>query len=103
MAVVTVATVTVKPDQFEEFVENARKGKAINEKHGAKNVRLLAGLVAGEATGSFAYILEADDFAAFGAVLDKILADPEMRPIMSTGSTSPTASYQTTLWVDVPL
>ena len=66
-------------------------------------MRALAGLVAGEATGSFVFTYEADDFAAYGAVQGKVLADPEIRPLMSTGSASPTAGYQTTLWVDVPL
>ena len=37
MAVVTVSTTTVKPDRYEEYVEQvARKAKPIMEKHGAK-------------------------------------------------------------------
>jgi hypothetical protein len=104
MAVVTVATTTVKPDRYEEYVEQvARKAKAINEKNGAKNVRLLAGLVAGQATGSLVFISENDDWAAMGATFDKNLADPELIAMLSTGEGSPVASYQVTQWVDVPL
>ena len=103
MAVVTVSTLTVKPDRFEEYLDLARKAKAIEEKCGGKNVRLLAALVAGEATGSLVFIYEADDFAANGAVGDKFFADPEAVAMMSTGTASPVASYQVTQWVDVPL
>jgi hypothetical protein len=64
---------------------------------------VLAALVAGEATGSIAFTLEADDFSSYGAIWDRFLVDPELLAMMSTGSASPTASYQTTMWVDVPL
>ena len=51
MAVVFVTTLTVKPDRFEEYLEeNARKAKALVAKHGGRNCRLLAALVAGEQT-----------------------------------------------------
>jgi hypothetical protein len=104
MAVVTVTTLTVKPDRYQEYLDQvARKAKPIIEKAGGKNVRLLAGLVAGQATGSLVFIFEADDFSAFGATSDKFLADPEFVALMSTGTASPVASYQATMWVDVPL
>jgi hypothetical protein len=104
MAVVQVTTLTVKPDRYQEYVDQvARKAKAIIEKSGGKNVRLLAGLVAGEATGTMAFTVEADDFSSYGAIWDRLLADPELVALMSTGSASPTAAYQTSLWVDVPL
>ncbi len=104
MAVVNVTTVTVKPDRYEEYLEQtARKAKALIEKHGGKNCRLLAALVAGEATGSLAFTFEADDFAAWGAVGDKFMADPEGVSMFSTGTASPIAALQITAWVDVPL
>ena len=105
MAVVNVTTFTAKPDRFEDAIADARKTKALLEKHGGKNVRVLAGLVAGEATGSLAFIWEADDFAGYGAVQDKFFADPEgMAMVQSTGtSASPVPGFQGTLWVDVPL
>jgi len=49
-----------------------------------------------------AFIDEADDFAAMGEVLDKFMADPEAGVLMSTGTASPIANYQSTFWVDVP-
>ena len=66
-------------------------------------MRLLAGLVAGQATGTLVYMSEADDFAAAGAQMDKAMADPEIVAMLSTGTASPVASFQVTQWVDVPL
>ena len=104
MAVVSVATLTVKPDRYQDYVDQvARKAKAIIEKSGGKNTRLLAALVAGEQTGTLAYMWEADDFADVGTVTDKFMAEPDFQTLMLTGSASPVASYQVTMWVDVPL
>jgi hypothetical protein len=105
MAVVQVVTFMVKPDRYEGFLDNARKSKALLERHGGKNVRFLAGLVAGEATGSFAMTAESDDFASYGSMMDKFFADPDVQAFMATVSTStnPTGPYQTSLYVDVPV
>jgi hypothetical protein len=105
MAVVSVTTLSVKPDRYEDFLETTRKAKTILEKSGARNLRLLAALTAGEATGSLAMTWEVDDFAAQGAVLDKFLADPEGLALISSTNTTagPTAGFQSTIWVDVPL
>jgi hypothetical protein len=105
MAVVGVVTSTVKPDRYEDFLDLNRKVKLVVERAGVKNVRLMAGLVAGQATGSFVFTVEADDFAAYGAAIDKYLADPEGQLIQSLlgTSNSPIAELQYTLWVDVPL
>jgi hypothetical protein len=105
MAVVSATTLTVKPDRYEDFVADCRKTKAIMEKNGAANVRLLAGLVSGEATGSFVFTYDANDFGAAGAILDKFLADPEGLALISSTNTitGATAGFQSSMWVDVPL
>ncbi len=105
MAVVHVSTTTVKPDGYEAYLELNRKSKAIIEKCGGKNIRLLAALVAGEATGSFVFTFEADDFAAWGAVGDKFFADPEGQALAASANSGvgPISSQQQTVWVDVPL
>jgi hypothetical protein len=41
MAVVSVTTLTVKPDRYEDFVETTRQARKILEKCGARDVRLL--------------------------------------------------------------
>jgi hypothetical protein len=87
-------------------LKRSRKFKAVFERSGATNIRLLAAMVAGEATGSLTFIIESDDFASNGAVLDKLLADPEGQALMATAATSASPTmpgYQTTTWVDVPL
>jgi hypothetical protein len=105
MAVVSVSTFSVKPDRFEDELADVRKVKALIEKHGGKNVRLMAALVAGQQTGSMVLISETDDFAAQGASLDRVLADPEgLAMLASVGtSASPITGLQMTTWVDVPL
>jgi len=105
MTVVSVTTLTVKPDRYEDFLAMNRKSKAILEKHGAKNVRLMAAMQAGEASGSLVLTAEYDDFAAAGQALDKFLGDAEgMALLMESSSTSgPTAAWQASTWVEVPL
>ena len=105
MAVVSVTTFTVKPDGFEDALADLRQTKAVVEKAGGRNVRLLAALVAGQATGSMAFITECDDFSAIGAATDKILADPEGQAILAKANTSAAAllNAQGAYWVDVPL
>jgi hypothetical protein len=54
MAVISVTTLTVKPDKYEAFLDQNRKAKTILERCGAKNVRLMGTIVAGEASGTLA-------------------------------------------------
>ena len=96
---------TVKPDRFDDFVADVRQSKGLIEKHGGKNVRLVAALVGGEQTGALALICETEDFAALGSFFDSYLLDPaalEMTSSVNTAAGSVTG-YQSTLWVDVAL
>jgi hypothetical protein len=105
MAVVSATTITLRPGTYEAFLETTRTAKTILERCGAKNFRALATLVAGEATMSVAVSWEADDYASYGAVMDKFLADSEGVALLtdSTGPDGPTASFQGSLWSDIPL
>ena len=104
MAVVSVATITLKPGGYAAFTELHKKSKAVLERCGAKNVRLLGTLVAGEATASIAMTWEADNYASYGAVMDKFLTDEAGRAlVMDIGSAdNPVASFQASLWTDIP-
>ena len=95
MAVTQVVTLTLKPDGYQAFLEQHSKAKAVLERCGARNVRLMGTILAGEATGTLAVTFEADDHASIGAVTDKLLADPDgMALLMTTNSASgPIASY----------
>jgi hypothetical protein len=84
MAVVLASTTTVKADGFDSFLEMTRNAKAIFERCGASNLRLLSSVVAGEVTGSFAFTYEADSFAAAGAVRDQLFSDPDGVALMSS-------------------
>jgi hypothetical protein len=103
MAVVSTTTVQVKQDRFQEWLDNFRKVKPIMEQAGAQNVRVLAGLVAGEATGTIVVVSESNDFASAGALLDQAFADQEIQRQLSLGEGNPMAGWQTSLFVDVPL
>jgi hypothetical protein len=104
MTVETTTVVTLKPGRFEDYIQKmARPSKAIVEKYGGRNVRLLAGLVGGEATGTLVISTEADGFAAAGAVMDKNLSDPDTQKRMALGEDSPIASYQVSQWIEIPL
>jgi hypothetical protein len=39
MAVISVTTMTLKPDMYEEWLKTTSSAKGILERHGAKNVR----------------------------------------------------------------
>jgi hypothetical protein len=103
MAVVVVTTLAAKPDRYEDFLAELRSAKAIMEKHGARSVRVLAGTVAGEATGTVVFTEEFDDFAQYGRYTDAVMADPEVIRMMTPSAGNPTASFQVALWVDMPL
>ena len=105
MAVISVTTLTVKPDKYEAFLDENRKAKAILERCGAKNVRLMGTIVAGEASGTLAMTWEADDNASYGAVIDKFLADPDGLALLmqSNSADGPTAAFQSSIWGDIDL
>ena len=104
MTVLSVTTLTVKPDRYEDFLASAQKSKSLLEKHGAKNVRLIVSM-SGELSGSFALTHEADDFTDAGRITDKFLADPEgLAVTMESGTAAgPAASWHPSTWVEIPL
>jgi hypothetical protein len=103
MAVVTTTIVQVKPDRFQDWLDVMRKVNPIMEKAGAKNIRILAGLVAGEATGIVVVTMESDDFGSAGAMMDKTFSDPEIQKALALGEGNPMIGWQTSQFIDVPL
>ena len=105
MTVLSVTALTVKPDRYEDFLATTKRSKSILEWCGAKNVRLIVATGAGEASGRFALAHEADDFAASGAIKDKFFTHPEGLEIMmeSNSTSGPTATWQTSTWVEFDL
>jgi hypothetical protein len=103
VAVVTTTIVQVKPDRFQDWLEVMRRVNPIMEKAGAKNIRVLVGLVAGQQTGTVVVTQESDDFAAAGAMMDKSFADPEIQQALALGEGNPMTGWQTSQFIDVPL
>jgi hypothetical protein len=103
--VISVTTLNVKPDKYDAFLDQNRQAKAILERCGATNVRLMGTIVAGEASGTLAMTWEAADNASYGAVMDMFLADPEgMALLMQSNSAGgPVTGFQSSIWGDVEL
>ena len=98
MTVISVSTAKIKEGRrLGEYLKTWPETKASYEKHGARNVRLMVAVEAGEGTGTLAVTYESDDFAAHGAVQDGILSDREaLAAAMSPDS--PTVAVQLSTW-----
>ena len=91
MTVLSLTTLAIKPDPYEEFLATTKKSKSILEKCGAKNVRLIVGM-RGQQSASFVLTHEADDFTDAARITDKFLADPEgLAAMMESGTTEVSA------------
>ena len=89
MAVANVTTITVQNlDGWNQMMDGYQKSKAILEKYGAKNVRLLVPVSGGGPSGTVHSIFEADDLAALGQILNSIYVDPEMIAVMQAAGDS---------------
>jgi hypothetical protein len=103
MAVMSVTIMSVKPGMYQQFLEGQKEANALLEKSGAKNLRLIVGLTAGEASGSMVSTWEADDFTAYGKVTDAFFSSGGVEIMESIiGADSPIANWQSSTYVDVP-
>ena len=101
MPVTNVTTLTVQAGGWDDMVENCKKAKAILERHGGRNVRLMVPVSGGGPSGTAHTTFEADDLAGVGKVLDGIYADPEMIAVMAKGAE--TSSWESSILVELPL
>ena len=99
MAVISVTTLTVGPG-WDQFMDDQKKAKAILEKHGAKNVRLLAEVAGSVPSGTVHSTFEADDLGSLGKVLDAVYADPEILGMMQDSSAT---SWTSSILGEIPL
>jgi heme-degrading monooxygenase HmoA len=103
MAVMSVTIVTVKPGRYDDFLAMTARADQMLEKAGAKNIRLIVGLTAGEASGSMVTTWEAEDFTAYGRVTDKFFANGGAELMGEIGGAdSPILGWQGSTYVDVP-
>jgi hypothetical protein len=103
MAIVSVAALTIKPGRFEDFLKQQRMSEALLKNAGAQNLRLMVGLVAGEASGSVVATFEAEDFKAYGEVVHNFFTGGGAEVMAAIGAEdSPIASWQASTYVDVP-
>jgi hypothetical protein len=99
MTVIAAATLTLKPGTYPAFFEQHGKTKAVLERLGARNIRLM-GTMSGDAGGALAVSMEFDDYASYGKFTDAMVADPEgLKMLTSIGTDeNPIVSYQQTVW-----
>jgi hypothetical protein len=103
MAVMSVTVMTIKPGRYADFLAGTKEADALLEKCGAKNLRLIAGLAAGEASGTIVATWEADDFEAFGKVSQAFFTSGGTELLEGTGAEdSPIAHWQNSMYVDIP-
>jgi hypothetical protein len=98
MTVIAASTLTLRPGAYPAFLEQHGTAKAMLERLGARNVRLM-GSIGGEAA-ALAVSMEFDDYASYGKFTDAMLADPDgIAMLTSTGTDeNPLVSYQQTVW-----
>jgi hypothetical protein len=103
VAITSVTVLAVKPGRYDDFLKQQNEAEALLEKCGAKNLRLMVGLTAGEASGSIVTTFEADDFTAHGKVMDAFFAGGGVEIMQAiSGEDSPIATWQSSTYVDVP-
>jgi hypothetical protein len=103
MAVMSVTILQVKPGRYEDYLAVSARADEMLEKAGAKNIRLIVGLAAGEASGSMVSTWEADDFTSHGKVTDAFFANGGAEFLGELGGAdSPILGWQTSTYVDVP-
>jgi hypothetical protein len=100
MAVISVTTLTVAPDRWEQFVEDNKKSKAILERHGARGVRLLAEVAGAVPSGTVHLTFEADSLQALGKIMDSVFADPDILAMMQSDVT---VSWTGSILGEIPL
>jgi hypothetical protein len=99
MAVISVTTLTVGAN-WDKFLEDQKKSKAILEKHGARNVRLLGEIAGSVPSGTMHSTFEADNLESLGKITDAVYADPEILAMMQNGSA---ASWTSSILGEIPL
>lgn len=85
-----------------DFLAGQSATDEILTKAGAKNLRLIAAMSAGEASGSVVATWEADDWEAFGKVTNNFFNHGGAEVMEGVGTVdSPVASWQTSTYMDV--
>ena len=103
MAIMSVTVMTIKPGRYAEFLAGTAEADELLKKSGAKNLRLIAGLAAGEGSGTIVSTWEADDFEDFGKISQAFFENGGTDVMEGVGSAdSPVASWQNSIFVDIP-
>jgi hypothetical protein len=105
VTVVNVYTAVPKPGRYEDALEMNRASKKLLERHGAKDIRISAAVVAGAGYGSIINSCELDDMEAWGAFYDAVMADEEIQRMLAQvqGTNTPYATQSMGVATEIPL
>jgi hypothetical protein len=105
MTVVNSVTGRVLPGRYEDFLSQGLEVSKLFERHGARDIRLLEAVAAGEASNSWAFSAEFDDAEAYGSFSDELASDVEMQSIVARvrAADSPVVIEQQSLLAEIPL
>jgi len=101
MTVGSSTIVTLVAGRENEATADGAKYRALLEKHGAKNYRVM--LMMDRTPLRMVTTYEADDQAALGKIADSLLVDPEFQPLMaaSFGPGGNSSDYVTQAWIEL--
>jgi hypothetical protein len=105
MTVTSSTQSIVNPGRLQDAVALAGQAAKLLERHGASDVRLLAAIIAGEATGTLDLESEYPDVEGWGASSDSMVGDTELQQLMDVarGPNSPVHIVNQVLTSDIPL
>lgn len=104
MTVIQTIVGTVKPGRYDDHIALAHEAEKLLERHGGREIRLLAAGLAGEATGNWALGTQFADLEAFGAFSDDINTDPDLLSLMTRvrGVDAPSTIIGMSLSTEIP-
>ena len=105
MAALSITHLTIRPGRYEDLVEAIKQTRDIMGRHGAQSTHLYAGLIAGEASGTFLAVSVFEDMAGAGAGVQGFVSDPDGVQLMTDtlAPDGPTEDWSGSMWMEVPL
>jgi hypothetical protein len=105
VTVLDITTTRVRPGRLHDAIALSAEAAKLLERHGAKDCRLLAATMAGEAAGTMVFTAEFDDHAGFGQFMDAVSREAEIEALIDRVShdDSPSTIVQQALATEVPL
>lgn len=101
MTVGSSTVTTLVPGRENDAIAEAPKFRALLERHGAQNYRIM--LMMDRTPLRMVTSYEAENQAALGKISDSLLTDPEFQPLMASsfGPDGNSSDYVTETWIEL--